>query len=90
MRVAVEVTEVEEVMGEEEVIVVDVAMQEDGEVEVMKIEEVVEEAVDTKEEGGAHPVGAVEELEVVVEEVAVAPVVAVDDPPTSQSGTCEY
>ena len=89
MRVAVEVTEAEEVMGEEEVIVVDVAMQEDGEVEVMKIEEVVEEAVDTKE-GGAHPVGAVEELEVVVEEVAVAPVVAGDDPPTSQSGTCEF
>ena len=84
VRVAVEVTEVEEVTGEEEVIAVDVVMQGGGEVEVMKIE-VVEEAGDTKEEGGAQLVGAVEELEVVVEVVAVAPVVVGDDRPTSQS-----
>ena len=42
VRVAVEVTEVEEVTGEEEVIAVDVVMQGGGEVEAMKIEEVVE------------------------------------------------
>ena len=84
VRVAVEVTEVEEVTGEEEVIAVDVVMQGGGEVEAMKIEEVVEEAADTKEEGGAQLVGAVEELEVVVEVEAVAPVEVGDDPPTSQ------